>query len=653
MMDDRGAIMVPLPREGSPNGLPPNGNVMVGPPILATTPGPPIQTNTDYPPPSLTPRDIAAIAEAGCKGGTFQCTLCHKTFGYKNGLIRHVRLTHAGEKPYQCNICNRRFGYKHILMEHQNLHFGNRPYACNMCDKKFAARSNLIQHRMVHKRPFNCSMCNKRFDREDQLKKHMFAHPQALLTCNFCNYAAASQADLNTHMVEQHNPQIMDTRPTPRRSSTDNSAGGGSDYGGPIDDESNSNPQMTNESPPDLEQRAMTPPDHLHQQPMDPNIPLGMQPTIGGMPLMYSRLNMDHRAQRVENICSQLSMTGAPSLSPISPTLTPNTPTPASSPYIPVSTSAVMATPSDPRPDQQYASVVVKKEADDPVYLERNPSRGSIESPPNDYPSPGVPNNLLMGAPTTPFHTNRPPIYTNGHLENTVGPQPPTPEHFNGGHIQMPSPVSTPTTLPTSSALPAIHEVFSRRAPRGIPPFNNFSGGVPPMLCDRQNSNDIPMPMLSPPPPTNPSLSPATPPPETTSPGANGINLPSNNGTGTNPPGSGIVMPMSQTNHARPMAQLPPIAQVLRNTKDAVVQHTAAIPGFPALDDVLSYYMSQGRLFKCQHCHILFFERGMYFLHASLHGASSPWECSICHKVCLDKNEFTLHFVNQQHNSYL
>ncbi|ESN91703.1 hypothetical protein HELRODRAFT_70542, partial [Helobdella robusta] len=132
----------------------------------------------------------------------FQCTLCQKQFGYKNGLIRHVRLTHVGEKPYQCNICNRRFGYKHILMEHQNLHFGNRPYACVQCDKRFAARSNLIQHRTVHKRPYNCSLCNKRFDREDQLKKHLFAHPQmSVIACSSCEYTASN--DVLSYYVGQ------------------------------------------------------------------------------------------------------------------------------------------------------------------------------------------------------------------------------------------------------------------------------------------------------------------------------------------------------------------------------------------------------------------------------------------------------------------
>jgi len=132
------------------------------------------------PSPQISAADLLLLTEASAThNGTFQCTLCSKQFGYKNGLIRHVRLTHVGEKPYQCSICNRRFGYKHILMEHQNLHFGNRPYACHLCDKRFAARSNLIQHRMVHRRPYSCALCSKKFDREDQLKKHLFAHPQS------------------------------------------------------------------------------------------------------------------------------------------------------------------------------------------------------------------------------------------------------------------------------------------------------------------------------------------------------------------------------------------------------------------------------------------------------------------------------------------
>ena len=89
-------------------------------------------------------------------------------------------------------------------------------------------------------------------------------------------------------------------------------------------------------------------------------------------------------------------------------------------------------------------------------------------------------------------------------------------------------------------------------------------------------------------------------------------------------------------------------------TKEIGVQHTAApsLPGEPpSLEELLTFYESQGRLYRCHHCRISFEERGLYFLHKSLHGETSPWQCSICHKVCSDRNDFHLHFVNQQHHN--
>lgn len=88
-----------------------------------------------------------------------------------------------------------------------------------------------------------------------------------------------------------------------------------------------------------------------------------------------------------------------------------------------------------------------------------------------------------------------------------------------------------------------------------------------------------------------------------------------------------------------------------KSKQDMGTQHTAVnIQGdIPALNDILVYYESQGKIYRCNHCKILFEERGMYFLHKSLHGELSPWECSICHKICTDKNDFHLHFVNEQH----
>ena len=68
------------------------------------------------------------------------------------------------------------------------------------------------------------------------------------------------------------------------------------------------------------------------------------------------------------------------------------------------------------------------------------------------------------------------------------------------------------------------------------------------------------------------------------------------------------------------------------------------------LDEILSRFEAQDKLFRCNYCDIIFVERGMYFLHIALHG-NNPWQCSICHKIMQDKNEFTLHFVNQKHST--
>ena len=51
--------------------------------------------------PQISARDLANLVGVTPRDGSYQCSLCGKKFGYKNGLIRHVRLTHVGEKPYQ------------------------------------------------------------------------------------------------------------------------------------------------------------------------------------------------------------------------------------------------------------------------------------------------------------------------------------------------------------------------------------------------------------------------------------------------------------------------------------------------------------------------------------------------------------------------
>lgn len=66
---------------------------------------------------------------------------------------------------------------------------------------------------------------------------------------------------------------------------------------------------------------------------------------------------------------------------------------------------------------------------------------------------------------------------------------------------------------------------------------------------------------------------------------------------------------------------------------------------------LLTKLISRGELFRCQHCEVIFFERGIYCLHRSLHDEHNPFQCAICGKRCTNKDNFTLHFVNQKHQT--
>lgn len=91
------------------------------------------------------------------------------------------------------------------------------------------------------------------------------------------------------------------------------------------------------------------------------------------------------------------------------------------------------------------------------------------------------------------------------------------------------------------------------------------------------------------------------------------------------------------------------IIAAAQSKTQAMTQSSPHLTGMPNLDDMLAHYVSAGKLYHCQHCDIFFRERAIFVLHSSLHGNQSPWECSVCQKVCQDRNDFHMHLVNQKH----
>ena len=66
---------------------------------------------------------------------------------------------------------------------------------------------------------------------------------------------------------------------------------------------------------------------------------------------------------------------------------------------------------------------------------------------------------------------------------------------------------------------------------------------------------------------------------------------------------------------------------------------------------LLDNLVGQGRLFRCDHCNILFPEYSMFLMHAGTHESQdNPFQCHYCHKMFAHKYEFMSHFVQCIHN---
>ena len=603
-----------------------------------------------------------------------------------------------GNRPYACTMCDKKFAARSNLIQHRMVH--KRPFNCNMCNKRFDKEDQLKKHLFAHPQALlTCNFCTYAATSQSDLNKHMVEHhpPQVMDTRG--STPVKNEPHQNGDLSSSEDGVVPDQNGgDPGKSPAGSSGTGSGDYGDHRDVMTphlmqHNVPPLSSPSPlPSVQtstQQGLTPPAAplpntqqalSLQTSLQPPAPLNVpqmsqfsprslsQTTDAGLfsPKSLGQAGLDHRGSRVDTICSQLITSVAhgpsnPSNLPSNPSHTPYpTPAPLPSPgtSLPPASSlqahsalppVSIPPPTLPSMDHDlFKGVTVKKEVEDYTDMSCNGATCASDShglsAATQVPRPGEDITSPQNIPYTAMYSSA------DLMRATSSSVPPSTVYSN---LASTTPSTTVTSVPSFASsfgsgakppgpatptLPAIHEVFSRRSQRIPPTFANFS--VPAMLSpDRLNMNlshsgELPASLLSSPPISSTStnaLSTSTTPTTSTP----SLNLP--------------TLSSVQQSGNRPMAQLPPIAQVLRQPKDAAVQHAAPVPGIPALDEILAYYINQGKLFKCQYCNILFYERGMYFLHASLHGQSSPWECSICHKLCMDKNEFTIHFVNQQH----
>ena len=118
-----------------------------------------------------------------------QCSQCHKTFAYAEGLRIHM-ISHTGVKPYRCRHCDSSFYFLCDLQAHSRTHSAGKRYACTFCGKFIADKYALMLHMRQHtgEKPYSCHFCETAFARKSDLRKHTRIHTkEQLYKCKYCD----------------------------------------------------------------------------------------------------------------------------------------------------------------------------------------------------------------------------------------------------------------------------------------------------------------------------------------------------------------------------------------------------------------------------------------------------------------------------------
>ena len=77
------------------------------------------------------------------------CSICGKGFKHKTILKKHVKSLHKEACYFCCKICEGDEDLKrHILEIHGKAHGGEKSQICTLCDKSFLWKNNLHMHIM-------------------------------------------------------------------------------------------------------------------------------------------------------------------------------------------------------------------------------------------------------------------------------------------------------------------------------------------------------------------------------------------------------------------------------------------------------------------------------------------------------------------------
>ncbi|XP_018563325.1 zinc finger protein 484-like isoform X2 [Anoplophora glabripennis] len=134
----------------------------------------------------------------------YVCDLCGKQFRVSQGLVRHLKETHARIKNFACDLCGRMFATRRNVEEHRRIHTNERPYVCDLCGKSFKQKASLFVHNRSHTDtfPFKCTYCTQAFRTKPPLLIHVTKHTgEKPYPCDVCGRCFRIKYELKRHRL--------------------------------------------------------------------------------------------------------------------------------------------------------------------------------------------------------------------------------------------------------------------------------------------------------------------------------------------------------------------------------------------------------------------------------------------------------------------
>ena len=145
-------------------------------------------------------------------GVVTKCSICDKTFSFRENMLRHMRQVHTDIKPFQCTFCDMFFGDSGNLKRHIRARHFNIRIPCHICDRPCWDKGTLKRHIFEkHSDPLVCQKCGKDFQSILNLKIHQnkyHAETPIEYPCSECLYTFLTPQDRNAHRTKIHRDEV-------------------------------------------------------------------------------------------------------------------------------------------------------------------------------------------------------------------------------------------------------------------------------------------------------------------------------------------------------------------------------------------------------------------------------------------------------------